>query len=443
MAHRRWLALAGVLVALWPGLSSPARAQSLGPSTGGAALGEALRLDVATGRPAAPAYSGCGGVTSPVVNDTFEQLMVEITNQERLNNGSLPPLKRVAPLTSASRYHSADMAQDAYFDHDTYDRVGGALVLTCGFDVRIDGYYANWLTIAENIAAGYATAAQAMAALMGSPGHRDNILNTSVWEQAAGYAAGGPYGHYWTQDFGRRQGVYPLIINREAASTTSAAVQLYVYGNWSEIRLRNESGTFGPWQPFSANITWTLSGGAAGQRTVFAEMRQGGTTASASDDILLTAGAPTPTPSRTQAPTATPPATSTPTRTASATRTATATPSRTATVTPSRTATATATRTATASPTRTLTASPAPPATATPLPIARGDCNGDRGVNAGDISALSLELFDGDGTLAANAPGGTYPGQVVGCDANGDGQINAGDVSCTTLLIFNGPGACP
>jgi hypothetical protein len=44
--------------------------------------------------------------------------------------------------------------------------------------------------------------------------------------------------------------------------------------------------------------------------------------------------------------------------------------------------------------------------------------------------------------LAADTPGGTFPGNPVGCDANADTYVNAGDLSCTILIIFNGPGAC-
>ncbi len=71
-----------------------------------------------------------------------------------------------------------------------------------------------------------------------------------------------------------------------------------------------------------------------------------------------------------------------------------------------------------------------------------GDCNSDGTVDAGDISALVLEIFDGDGNLPADAPGGTFPGDPLGSDANEDGVVDAGDISCTVLLIFNGPGAC-
>jgi hypothetical protein len=71
-----------------------------------------------------------------------------------------------------------------------------------------------------------------------------------------------------------------------------------------------------------------------------------------------------------------------------------------------------------------------------------GDCNSDTLVDAGDLTALVLEIFDDDGNLPADAPGSTFAGDPVGCDANEDGIIDAGDLTCTVLLIFNGPGAC-
>jgi uncharacterized protein YkwD len=337
----------------------------------GATIGEAAGL--VTAEAAGPDFTGCGGAVPAVMNAAFEQQMIELINQARQVNGSLPPLKRVSPLDSAARHHSVDMRDDNYFEHSTFDRVGGSLVFTCDFAQRVGSFYPNWNTLAENIAAGYATPAAAMNVLMNSPGHRDNILSTSVWEMGVGYGSGGSYGHYWTQDFGRRPGVYPLVINREAAVTSSPNVLLYVYGTWAEIRLRNEGGSFGPWMPFTNTINWTLSPGPAGPRTVYAEMRNGVPSASASDEILLDTSAPTPTP-------------------------------------PSNT---------------------------------RGDCNGDQGVNAADLSSLTLEIFDGDGQLAVDSPGGTFAGNPVGCDANADQIVNAADVSCTVLLIFEGQGACP
>jgi hypothetical protein len=77
----------------------------------------------------------------------------------------------------------------------------------------------------------------------------------------------------------------------------------------------------------------------------------------------------------------------------------------------------------------------AQPSTGTP-----GDCNGDGIVSAGDISALVLEIFDGDGDDPADTPGGTFLGNPVGCNANGDTVVSAGDISYTVLLIFGGSG---
>ena len=71
-----------------------------------------------------------------------------------------------------------------------------------------------------------------------------------------------------------------------------------------------------------------------------------------------------------------------------------------------------------------------------------GDANNDGQVNAGDISAIVLEIFDGDGSDAANTLNGDYAFQPTGCDANQDLYVNAGDITCTVLIIFGGHGSC-
>jgi hypothetical protein len=72
----------------------------------------------------------------------------------------------------------------------------------------------------------------------------------------------------------------------------------------------------------------------------------------------------------------------------------------------------------------------------------RGDCNGDQAVNAGDLGASILEVFDTDGAYWLDAPLSTFPGSPAGCDANADTAIDAGDLSCSIQIIFHGPGAC-
>lgn len=79
---------------------------------------------------------------------------------------------------------------------------------------------------------------------------------------------------------------------------------------------------------------------------------------------------------------------------------------------------------------------------------ARGDCNWSGAVNAADLSATVLEIFDtgflddNTGTAPAGfltAPKSNFVGSPYGCDSNGTGSVAAGDISCTSLIIFNGP----
>ena len=67
---------------------------------------------------------------------------------------------------------------------------------------------------------------------------------------------------------------------------------------------------------------------------------------------------------------------------------------------------------------------------------ARGDCNSDGFVNAGDFSAIVLETFDTDLPWWLDAPQSTFPGSPVGCDANASKYIDVADVVCTVLVVF-------
>ena len=107
-----------LLLVLWPLAHVTATPETV---TSSVARGAAARP------PYAPEFSGCGGINQPVVNADYEQQVVDLVNTERANRG-LPPYKRVTALDEAARYHSADLGQDNYFSHDTYDRLGGNLV---------------------------------------------------------------------------------------------------------------------------------------------------------------------------------------------------------------------------------------------------------------------------------------------------------------------------
>lgn len=257
--------------------------------------------------------AGLGAAVLPAfaagqTNPSYEDEVIVLVNQERWNNGQLPPLKRNDVLAAAARDHSTNMGERDFFAHCDLDTGEGP-----GTRVSDAGYAYN--AMGENIAAGYQTPAQVMNGWMNSPGHRANILNTNFREIGAGYYfqtndAGdvrfdtngdctgdsfnnGPYASYWTQDFGRVGNVYPVVINREAPSTASADVDLYVYGaGWAqEMRFRNESGSWSDWEPYAADVAWTLSPGG-GAKTVSVELRNGTTVLSAQDEIVLDAPVP-------------------------------------------------------------------------------------------------------------------------------------------------------
>jgi uncharacterized protein YkwD len=237
----------------------------------------------------------------------FEDILVELVNHERWINGQLPPLKRAVELDSAAETHSTNMAVRNFFGHcdlDTGTWPADRMVAA--------GYYpSNW---GENIAAGYGSPDSVMGGWMGSSGHRSNILSGSYREIGLGYSydsgdtagvrkdlntdcasdgpSSWPYFHYWTQNFGRRDNVYPVVINREAFQTTSASVSLYMYGSgWAEeMRFCNLGKFWSEWMPYTPDASWTLAAGN-GLKTVFAEVRSGGTVRSTSDTIWLEAPA--------------------------------------------------------------------------------------------------------------------------------------------------------
>lgn len=234
-------------------------------------------------------FKGCGGPIVNPVNTSFEQAIIEQTNEIRMQNG-LPPLKHVLGLDESARYHVADMNANNYFNHDTLNRIGSQLTNVCNTWNRIEKYYNNWQALGENIAAGQHSPEMAMDGWMNSPEHKDNILNANYAEIGVGFYEGkGDYRFYWDQNFGRRDGVYPLVIDGEKAQTRTNTVPVYIYGAFSDMRLKTDNGAWGKWQPFANNLTWNLPN-EPGQHTVTAEMRgqDGHITSSDSIELLPT-----------------------------------------------------------------------------------------------------------------------------------------------------------
>jgi uncharacterized protein YkwD len=239
---------------------------------------------------------------------TFEERVLELVNEERLANGGLPPLKGVAELNTSSGTHSFNMADRDFFAHCDVDTKRSP------FQRMTEAGYL-WNAAAENIAAGQTDPEDVMTGPFGwmnSAGHRANILSTSYREIGIGYflqandqgnvrvdgngdcTADGiftsPLFRYWTQNLGRRNSVYPVVIDREAHDTPSTTVNLYLYGQgWAEeMRFSTDGCTWSGWETFSSETPWVLDGGG-GNRTILSQIRSGGTVLESSDSIVLEA----------------------------------------------------------------------------------------------------------------------------------------------------------
>lgn len=125
--------------------------------------------------------------------------IVSLSNEFRRQNG-LPPLTLNPLLTLAAQTQSQNMALQDYFDHISSTGV------TPGQRATAAGY--RWSRVAENIGAGYTTAAGVVQGWIDSPGHRANLLDPKVKEIGVGYfflandTGSVNWNHYWTQVLG-------------------------------------------------------------------------------------------------------------------------------------------------------------------------------------------------------------------------------------------------
>lgn len=236
---------------------------------------------------------GCpsGSEEKGPVNATYEHRVVELLNNERADN-DLPPLKKSDDLFNAARFHAWDMCKVGYFTHDSRNSNDE---VTCETGDRISSFY-NWNTYRENIGTGYTSPKQANNGWINSKPHYENMLAENVKEIGVGYHDNCKNrGERWVENFGRRAGVYPVVINKEMYSTTDRNVDLYIYGkeDFDEIRIKNKGDDqWSEWTSFKANYdNWKLTSGE-GFKTVQVEMRNSSQTIQSSDKIYLGEDAP-------------------------------------------------------------------------------------------------------------------------------------------------------
>lgn len=132
----------------------------------------------------------------------FSDLLME-TNKVRVDRG-FSALRLSYKLGQAAQGHAEDMANRDYFAHTSPDGLS-----TIASRIQAADYLFS--TAAENIAAGYNSAEDVVAAWLDSPGHRVNLLNPDYidvgfglfFDLAVNSSGSSNFDSYWVQDFGR------------------------------------------------------------------------------------------------------------------------------------------------------------------------------------------------------------------------------------------------
>jgi uncharacterized protein YkwD len=128
--------------------------------------------------------------TEPIDSRKLEQKMVRLVNAEREARGILP-LNVVPALADAARRHSETMAATGDVSHEA----GGTEM-----EQRIRRAVPNRCASGENISK-HISIDYAMGDLLGSPGHRSNLLNKEFTLIGIGIVQGKDQFLYITQDF--------------------------------------------------------------------------------------------------------------------------------------------------------------------------------------------------------------------------------------------------
>jgi uncharacterized protein YkwD len=122
------------------------------------------------------------------------QRVVDLTNQHRAAAG-LRALTIDQRLINAAQGHSNDMAAHDKMSHTGSDGSDP------GQRISAAGY--GWRAWAENVAAGFPDAGSVDQGWWNSPGHRANMLSSSITQIGVGLSYSATGVPYWTQDFGR------------------------------------------------------------------------------------------------------------------------------------------------------------------------------------------------------------------------------------------------
>ena len=129
---------------------------------------------------------------TPTLKEGFEYQMFDLTNAARVNH-QLPILAWDDIVRETAREHSADMAENDYFDHKNLEG-------QTPFD-RMKEDAVAFHTAGENLAYGQLSSIFAHEGLMNSLGHRENILRKDYEYLGVGVAFNEKSQPYYTQNY--------------------------------------------------------------------------------------------------------------------------------------------------------------------------------------------------------------------------------------------------
>jgi uncharacterized protein YkwD len=161
----------------------------------------------------APAWPAAAQVPETPAESAAQAKTEELAlllNRARIAAG-VRPLLRNAPLDTAARLHSRDMAEQGYLDHTAMD---GSEPMDRA--IR-HGYNAlpgtGWIVVEVISAISAEPVGPLNWWLQVSPAVHGRVLKNPRWrEMGLGYAAGGPYGNYWTVLVGCQPDILPAVL---------------------------------------------------------------------------------------------------------------------------------------------------------------------------------------------------------------------------------------
>ncbi|MFI6982180.1 sigma-70 family RNA polymerase sigma factor [Embleya sp. NPDC050154] len=142
-----------------------------------------------------PASTGPPATRTTAAIDTrarLERAVVDLVNAARAEHGCAP-VRVEERLRTVARKHSDDMLARRFYDHVNPDGVRA--------DGRITAAGYRWRSWGENLDRGRQDASHVVAQWLGSPFHRDNILDCGFTDIGVGVTVGPGGTTWWTQVF--------------------------------------------------------------------------------------------------------------------------------------------------------------------------------------------------------------------------------------------------